>query len=452
MGEASDPIADTHWAFLTELQHYGFKVNDLSKRCVGVDNLLVTYYAIGRQREELRYDIDGVVYKIDRHDYQQRLGQVARAPRWALAHKFPAEQVKTKITAIDVQVGRTGALTPVARLVPVSVGGVLVSNATLHNEDEITRKGIMVGDRVIIQRAGDVIPQVVRVLADARDGTEQIFNFPDHCPVCNATTVRPTGEAIRRCSGGLNCPAQLNEGLKHFISRDAFDIEGLGARQIEQFIALGWVKNLGDIFRLHDKAADMAKLDGYGELSIKKLLAAITTRRDIGLERFIYALGIKQVGRATARLLALHYGSVNTLLTTLNPDADLDAAYQALIEIDQIGSVMANDITTFFGNADLYHLITDLVSELTVLSLAHPAENSPISGKKIVFTGALIGVSRAEAKAKAESLGAKVSGTVSVKTDFLIVGADAGSKARKAARLGVTVLDEDEYSALISVE
>ena len=366
-----------------------------------------------------------------------------------MAHKFPAEQAETVIDAIDIQVGRTGALTPVARLAPISVGGVIVSNATLHNEDEIARKDIRIGDRVIIQRAGDVIPQIVRVLSDARTGNETVFDFPDACPVCHAAAIRPEGEAVRRCSGGLNCAAQLFEGLKHFVARDAFDIEGLGARQIEQFINLGWVQTPADIFRLGDKSAAMAALDGYGVLSIKKLLSAIAVRREIGLERFIYALGIRQVGQATARLLALHYGSVDAMLAALNPDTHLDAAHQTLVEIDQIGAAMASDITAFFGNPDLYQLIVDLVAELTILPPERPAENSAISGKTIVFTGTLTRMSRAEAKAKAESLGAKVSGTVSAKTDFLVAGADAGSKARKAADLGITVLDEDGYSALV---
>ena len=449
MGETSAPIAETHWGVLAALRDFGFSVNDLSRRCDDVADLLATYQMIGRQRVDLPYDIDGVVYKIDRHDYQQRLGQVARAPRWAMAHKFPAEQAETVIDAIDIQVGRTGALTPVARLAPISVGGVIVSNATLHNEDEIARKDIRIGDRVIIQRAGDVIPQIVRVLSDARTGNETVFGFPDACPVCHAAAIRPEGEAVRRCSGGLNCAAQLFEGLKHFVARDAFDIEGLGARQIEQFIDLGWVQTPADIFRLGDKSAAMAALDGFGDLSIKKLLSAIAVRREIGLERFIYALGIRQIGQATARLLALHYGSVETMLAALNPDADLDAAHQALVEIDQIGAAMANDITAFFGNPDLYQLIVDLVAELTILPPERPAENSAVSGKTIVFTGTLTRMSRAEAKAKAESLGAKVSGTVSAKTDFLVAGADAGSKARKAADLGITVLDEDGYSALV---
>ena len=450
MGEASASIADSHWEFLQALREFGFSVNDLSRRCNDIDALIATYRAIGSQRVDLPYDIDGVVYKIDRHDYQERLGQVARAPRWALAHKFPAEQAETVILAIDIQVGRTGALTPVARLAPILVGGVIVSNATLHNEDEIARKDIKIGDRVVIQRAGDVIPQIVRVIETVRSGAEQTFEFPVHCPVCNAPAIRPDGEAVRRCTGGLNCAAQLFEGLKHFVARNAFDIEGLGARQIEQFIELGWVKAPADIFRLDNKADALAALDGYGELSIKKLMQAIAARREIDLERFIYALGIRQVGQATARLLALYYGSAEAMLTALNPDADLDAAHQALVEIDQIGSAVADDITSFFANRDLYQLIVDLAALLTILPPQRPAENSPISGKTMVFTGTLARMSRAEAKAKAESLGARVAGTVSAKTDFLVAGADAGSKVRKAAEIGVTVLDEDGYLALIN--
>ena len=449
MGETSAEIAATHWEFLAALRRFGFAVNDLSSKSPDVDGLLQSYDAIGRERASLPYDIDGVVYKIDRHDYQARLGQVARAPRWALAHKFPAEQAETTISAIDIQVGRTGALTPVARLQPVSVGGVIVSNATLHNEDEIQRKNIRIGDKVVIQRAGDVIPQIVRVIAESRSGNETAFVFPNRCPICGNEATRPEGEAVRRCSGGLKCAAQLFEGLKHFVSRDAFDIEGLGARQIEQFIDIGWIQTPADIFRLDEKAAAMTELDGYGDLSIKKLLSAIAVRRETGLERFIYALGIRHVGQVTARLLALHYGSVEAMLAALNPDADLHAAHQALVEIDQIGAAMANDITAFFGNPGLYQLIVDLVAELTILPPERPAENSVISGKTIVFTGTLTRMSRAEAKAKAESLGAKVSGTVSAKTDFLVAGADAGSKARKAADLGITVLDEDGYSALV---
>lgn len=450
IGEASAEIAPTHWAFLAALRGFGFAVNDLSAKSQTVDGLLATYAKIGQSRLDLPYDIDGVVYKIDRHDFQARLGQVARAPRWALAHKFPAEQAETTISAIDIQVGRTGALTPVARLQPLSVGGVIVSNATLHNEDEIARKDIRIGDRVVVQRAGDVIPQIVRVIPEARTGKETKFLFPDSCPICGADAIRPAGEAVRRCRGGLKCAAQLFEGLKHFVSRDAFDIEGLGARQIEQFIELGWITSPADIFALASYKDAMAQLDGYGDVSIAKLLAAIDSRRQIGMERFIYSLGIRQVGQATARLLALHYGEMDQMMTALNPDADLLAAHAALVDIDQIGAAMADDIINFFSTPDLYQIVQKLLDVVTVLPPDRPVNNSPVSGKTIVFTGTLENMSRAEAKAKAESLGAKVSGSVSAKTDFLVAGADAGSKAKKAAALGVDVLDEAAWLALIN--
>ena len=450
IGEASAEIAPTHWAFLAALRGFGFAVNDLSAKSQTVDGLLATYAKIGQSRLNLPYDIDGVVYKIDRHDFQARLGQVARAPRWALAHKFPAEQAETTISAIDIQVGRTGALTPVARLQPLSVGGVIVSNATLHNEDEIARKDIRIGDRVVVQRAGDVIPQVVRVIPEARTGKETKFLFPDSCPICGADAIRPAGEAVRRCRGGLKCAAQLFEGLKHFVSRDAFDIEGLGGRQIEQFIELGWITSPADIFALASYKDAMAQLDGYGDVSIAKLLAAIDSRRQIGMERFIYSLGIRQIGQATARLLALHYGEMDQMMTALNPDADLLAAHAALVDIDQIGAAMADDIISFFSTPDLYQIVQKLLNVVTVLPPDRPVNNSPASGKTIVFTGTLENMSRAEAKAKAESLGAKVSGSVSAKTDFLVAGADAGSKAKKAAALGVDVLDEAAWLALIN--
>jgi len=449
MGEVSAEIAATHWEFLAALRAFGFTVNDLSKKYQNVEGLLAGYRDIRSKRASLPYDIDGVVYKIDRHDYQTRLGQVARAPRWALAHKFPAEQAETTISAIDIQVGRTGALTPVARLNPISVGGVIVSNATLHNEDEILRKDIRIGDRVVIQRAGDVIPQIVRVIPEARTGNETTFSFPDICPVCGAEARRPDGEAVRRCSGGLKCAAQLFEGLKHFVSRDAFDIEGLGARQIEQFIALGWITQPADIFALHTHADELAQLDGYGAVSIRKLLAAIDSRRQIGMERFIYSLGIRQVGQATARLLALHYGHMDQMMAALNPDLDLARAHAELVEIDQIGSAMADDLIGFFSNQELRQIVQNLLDVITVLPPERPSLDTPIAGKIIVFTGTLDKMSRAEAKAKAESLGAKVSGSVSAKTDYLVAGADAGSKARKAAELGVTVLDETAWLTLI---
>lgn len=449
LGETSTEIGATHMDMLSALASFGFSVNDLSQRCLSVDALLATYEKIGEIRATLGYDIDGVVYKVDRHDYQTRLGQVARAPRWALAHKFPAEQAQTIIRAIDIQVGRTGALTPVARLEPVTVGGVVVSNATLHNEDEINRKDIRVGDMVVIQRAGDVIPQIVRTIVENRPDQSEVYRFPDQCPVCGAPAIRPEGEAVRRCTNGVSCDAQRLEWLKHFVSRDAFDIEGLGARQIEQFVELGWVRLPADIFRLHEKRAEIGTLDGYGEISIRNLMTSIEARRTIGLERFIYALGIRQVGQATARILALHYDRLEAMLTALAPDADLEAAAAELVEIDQIGALMAADIIAFFSNEANRDMVIDLASELSISPPDRPADDSPISGKTIVFTGTLSGMSRAEAKARAEALGAKVAGSVSAKTNFLVAGADAGSKARKAADLGVTVLSEDEWLAMI---
>jgi DNA ligase (NAD+) len=402
-------------------------------------------------RADLGYDIDGVVYKIDRHDYQERLGQVARAPRWALAHKFPAEQAETILNAIDIQVGRTGALTPVARLAPITVGGVVVSNATLHNEDEIRRKDIRIGDRVVIQRAGDVIPQVVRVIGDARPANSTEFVFPDTCPECGAPAIRPKGEAVRRCTNSLDCPAQRLEWLKHFVSRDAFDIEGLGARQIDQFVGLNWVMRPADIFRLAERRGEMAALDGYGDISITNLLAAIEARREIGFERFIFALGIRQVGQATARILALHFTTPEALLAALSPQADLEATTTDLVAIDQIGEAMVADLIGFFTNDSNRAAVVDLLAMLNVVPPERPSEDSAVSGKTIVFTGTLAGMSRAEAKARAESLGAKVSGSVSAKTNYLVAGADAGSKARKASELGVTVLSEEEWLALINV-
>ena len=449
LGEVSTPLASTHADSLAALKSFGFSVNELSTRCTDSDALLAHYAKIGSQRADLGYDIDGLVYKVDRHDYQERLGQVARAPRWALAHKFPAEQAETVLNAIDIQVGRTGALTPVARLAPVTVGGVVVSNATLHNEDEIRRKDIRVGDRVVIQRAGDVIPQVVRVLTEMRQPDSAEFVFPDSCPECDAPAIRPEGEAVRRCTNALDCPAQRLEWLKHFVSRDAFDIEGLGARQIDQFVTLGWVSRPADIFRLAARRDDMVGLDGYGDISINNLLAAIEARRSIGFERVIFALGIRQIGQATARLLALHYETPDALMAATAPDADQDTSAAELVEIDQIGDSMVADFMGFFTREGNRDAVSDLFAQISIIPPERPADNSPVSGKTIVFTGTLTGMSRAEAKARAEGLGAKVSGSVSAKTDFLVAGADAGSKARKAAALGVAVLSEEEWLTMI---
>ncbi|WP_420566536.1 NAD-dependent DNA ligase LigA [Thalassobaculum sp.] len=450
-GEISEDFADTHHGFLDKLKAWGFTTNPLSERCQTVDEALDVYARIGAGRHDLPYDIDGVVYKVDRLDWQERLGMVSRSPRWAIAHKFKAEQAETVLREIDIQVGRTGALTPVARLEPVKVGGVTVTNATLHNEDEIRRKDIRVGDTVVIQRAGDVIPQVVRVVTEKRPKDSTEYVFPDHCPRCNSEAPRPEGEAVRRCTGGLICPAQAVERLKHFVSRDAFDIEGLGAKQIQAYYEDGLIDSPASIFRLKEHRRKLIGREGTRIASTDKLLAAIEDRRTIGLDRFIYALGIRQIGQATARLLATHYGTLDALRQAMAAAADPEGeAYADLINIDQIGSAVAKDLIDFFSEAHNGAVLDDLAGELTIEPFQAPSiADSPIAGKTVVFTGTLQTVGRSEAKAKAESLGAKVAGSVSKKTDYVVVGADAGSKAAKAEALGVQTLSEEEWLALI---
>ncbi len=450
-GYLSSPIAEQHSEFLDWARHAGFQVNPLSKRCASPQEMLAHYRQIAEMRAELDYEIDGVVYKVDSYDYQDRLGQVSRAPRWAIAHKFPAEQAVTTLEDIDIQVGRTGALTPVARLKPVQVGGVTVSNATLHNEDEIRRKDIQIGDQVVLQRAGDVIPQIVRVLASERSGNERPFIFPDRCPVCDSPAVRPEGEAVRRCNGGFSCQAQSVERLKHFVSRNAFDIDGLGDKQIELFYALEWIKYPSDIFALEMRMAEICALSGMGQKSADNLITALDARKTIGLEKLIFGLGIRQVGEATAKLIAQRYPTIQQLLQMSEAAKDREsAAYHELISIDQIGSSVADDLLNFLQDEDNIAELNRLNDLLTLIAPEAPQQDSPLSGKTIVFTGTLSSLSRNEAKAQAERLGARVSGSVSGKTDFLVAGADAGSKASKAEALGVTILTEEEYRALIS--
>jgi DNA ligase (NAD+) len=450
-GEVSEPVAETHWDFLQHLKDWSFAVNPLAKRCQNIDEALAFHAEIAAERAKLPYDIDGVVYKVNRFDLQARLGMVSRAPRWALAHKFPAEQAQTILRAIKIQVGRTGALTPVAELEPITVGGVVVSRATLHNEDEIARKDIREGDSVIIQRAGDVIPQVVAVVPEKRPRGSKPYEFPDRCPVCNSHAVREEGMAVRRCTGGLICAAQAVERLKHFVSRNAFDIDGLGNKSIEELWQEGWLKTPADIFRLHKRKAELEEREGWGEQSVAKLMQAIEGRRTIALERFIYALGIPQVGEATARLLAKNYGSLaawrEAMIAAQDPESP---AYHELDNIEGIGPSVATDIIAFFGEAHNLKALADLERELRVQDFVQPkTSGSPIAGKTVVFTGELVAVTRNEAKARAESLGAKVASSVSKKTDYVIVGADAGSKAAKAKELGLTTLSEDEWLKLI---
>ncbi len=450
-GEIAGPVADSHWHFLERLKRWGFQVNPAAKLCRDIDQALALYEKIGGGRAELPYDIDGVVYKVNRLDWQERLGFVSRAPRWALAHKFAAERAETRLNAITIQVGRTGTLTPVAALEPITVGGVVVARATLHNEDEIQRKDIRVGDHVVIQRAGDVIPQVVEVVLARRPKGSKPFEFPDHCPACGSLAIREPGEVARRCTGGLICPAQAVERLKHFVSRNAFDIEGLGEKHILAFWADKLIEKPGDIFRLHRHRDAVMEREGWGEQSVAKLVDAIESRRTIRLDRFIYALGIRQVGEATAKLLARNYGSFTSwrdaMLEAQDPDSP---AYQDLGNIEGIGPSVAADILGFFAEEHNLAVLADLEKELTIEDVAAPAAGgSPIAGKTVVFTGTRETMSRNEAKATAESLGAKVAGSVSKKTDIVVVGADAGSKAKKAAELGVATLSEREWLDLI---
>jgi DNA ligase (NAD+) len=447
LGEVSQPIAQTQSAIRETIRAWGIPVPEPSWHGSAEDGPLECYTRIMEMRPELPCDIDGVVYKVNRLDLQERLGFVSRAPRWATAHKFPAEQAVTILHDIDIQVGRTGALTPVARLEPVTVGGVVVSNATLHNEDEIIRKGVKIGDHVVVQRAGDVIPQIVRVLENKRTGAEKPFSFPDHCPVCGAQALREEGEAVRRCTGGLVCSAQARERLKHFVSRDAMDIEGMGAKVAAQFYEDGLIKSPGDFFHLADHAEDITAREGWGALSVKNLLASIDARRAAPLERFIYALGIRHVGQATAKRLAAHFGTWQAMRTHLNAPGEEERA--ALLEIEDIGPAATDEIMAFFAQDQNRRVLDDLESALQIQPFIPPdTSGSPVAGKTIVFTGTLKTITRAEAKARAESLGAKVAGSVSAKTDYLIAGEGAGSKLKKARELGVNILTEEEWGEI----
>ncbi|MEO1224293.1 MAG: NAD-dependent DNA ligase LigA [Pseudomonadota bacterium] len=454
-GEVSEPIAATMAEFRDKLRRWGFQTNEPARLCQSAQEMLSHYRTIAETRVDLPFDIDGVVYKVDRIDWQDRLGAVSRHPRWAIAHKFPAEQAQTRLEKITIQVGRTGALTPVANLEPITVGGVVVARATLHNQDEIARKDIREGDTVVIQRAGDVIPQVVSVVPDQRPADSKPFIFPDHCPECGSLAIREAGEAVTRCTGGLICPAQAVERLRHFVSRDAFDIEGLGYKQIKYFFDEKMIASPGDIFRLAqtDKAAEepLSGRKGWGETSVANLFAAIEARRTIGLDRFIYALGIRQVGEATARLLARTYGTLDALGEAMDAAQDRESEeYASLIDIDQIGPSVADDLLGFFAEPHNREILRDLTDQITVEPfVGTDAGDSEISGKTVVFTGSLEQMTRSEAKARAESLGAKVAGSVSKKTDYVVVGADAGSKAKKAQELGLNTLTEADWLALI---
>ena len=454
-GEAPELPGKTQWDVVMGFKKLGFPVNPLMKLCRSSEELLAHYRSIEERRADLGYDIDGVVYKVNRLDWQARLGFVSRSPRWAIAHKFAAEKATTVLEGIDIQVGRTGALTPVARLKPVTVGGVVVSNATLHNEDEIARKDLRIGDTVTVQRAGDVIPQIVAVILDKRPRGAKPYEFPKVCPACGSHAEREerdTGktDVVRRCTGGLICPAQRVERLKHFASRNAFDIEGLGDKIIEEFYHDGLIQSPSDIFTLAARnERSLKKLkdrEGWGEASVKKLFDAIDQRRKISLDRFIFALGIRHVGDTTARVLARSYGSAEHFRDQMIAASHHDEeAWNELNALDGIGAVVAEAITQFFGEGHNIEVVNELLKHVTPSALAAVAASSPVSGKTVVFTGALELMTREEAKSMAERLGAKVAGSVSKKTDLLVAGPGAGSKLKEAEKHGVEVIDEAEW-------
>ena len=457
-GEVSERVWTSQEDFFKHLQEWGFPINPHNKLCQNLQEIEENFAKLSEIRSSLPYDIDGVVYKVNDIALQERLGFLTRTPRWAIAHKFPAEQAVTKINNIRVQVGRTGALTPVADLEPINVGGVIVSHATLHNEDEIKRKDIRIGDSVIIQRAGDVIPQIVSVIKEKRSQDSKEFIFPTTCPICGAHAIREEDEAVRRCTGGLTCPAQAKERIIHFVSRDAFDITGLGSSIIEDFYNDGILKNPADIFSLEERNQEgdlfsqqkssvlhLEQREGWGKKSVEKLFQAITLKKKISLPRFIYALGIRQVGTATALLLARHYGTFAKFKQEME-----NKETGPLVSIDGIGASMATDIVEFFQEEHNLQTIHDLLQQVRIEDYEDKTDyNSPIAGKTIVFTGTLERMARAEAKAQALSLGAKVAGSVSKNTDYVVMGADAGSKATKAKELGITILSEEEYLKLI---
>jgi len=455
-GYISAPFAETQWGALRMLREWGFQVTPQSQCVKGHDGLLAAYKAMEAERPKLGFDIDGVVYKVDRLDWQARLGFVSRAPRWGVARKFPAEQARTILEAIDIQVGRTGALTPVARLTPVTVGGVVVTNATLHNADEIARLDVRVGDTVILQRAGDVIPQILGVVPEERPKGAVPYEYPHECPcplktpVVRETTHSGAETVVRRCSGEFACPFQKLAHLRHFVSRRAFDIEGLGEKQLVAFSERGWLKAPADIFRLHDKRAELLETERYGETSVKNLLENIEARRKISLDRFIYGLGVRHIGETTAVVMARGYGTVDAFLEAMDKVAERDPeAIEELDAMDQIGGAVIEAAATFFAEDHNRAMVQDLNSQLQVQDAEKPKTDTAVAGKTVVFTGALERMTRDEAKAQAERLGAKVSGSVSKKTDIVVAGPGAGSKLKTAAELGVQVMTEDEWIAMV---
>ncbi len=455
-GEVSNVFWKTQEEFLKIVQKWGFPVNPYNKICKNEDEIIQSFRALQQTRADLPYDIDGIVYKVNSLELQNRLGFLTRTPRWAIAHKFPPEVAITKVENIRVQVGRTGALTPVADLEPVNIGGVIVSHATLHNEDEIKRKDIRIGDYVTVQRAGDVIPQVTGVLKEKREPSSKPFEFPVFCPECGAHALREEDEAVRRCTGGLSCPAQAIERLKHFVSKEAFDIEGMGDKNIEDFYKKEYIKTPDDIFTLEQRNGgdDLFSLsngihleneEGWGIKSVQKLFKAIKEKSNITLPRFIYALGIRGVGVSTALLIAKHFGSFTSFQTAMQNDDT-----EKLLNIDGIGDAMKKDIVEFFKEPHNIKTIENILRYVSIQKFENETnENSKLSGKTVVFTGTLEHLTRAEAKAIALKAGAKVAGSVSKNTDYVVLGVDAGSKAQKAAELGVPTISENEFSSLL---
>jgi DNA ligase (NAD+) len=443
-GEVQERLSDTQENSMKRLESLGFPVSELMVKCTSVEAALDHYREIEKARAELPFDIDGVVYKVDRIDWQERLGQVARAPRWALAHKFPAERAETAIEAIDIQVGRTGKLTPVGRLTPVGVGGVIVANVTLHNRDEIGRLGLRVGDRVRIQRAGDVIPQVVENLT--RDEAREPYIFPDHCPECGSEAVAEEGEVDVRCTGGLVCPAQVIERLRHFVSRGAMDIEGLGEKSIVEFVGLGWLHGPADIFRLKRHRDDLVGREGWQAKSVDNLLAAIEAKTGFDPARLLFGLGIRHVGAVTAKDLMRVFGTIEALQAA----ATGEAAQADLSAVEGVGPVVAEALADFFHEPHNRDALADLLALARPAAFVSTARTTEWTGKTIVFTGGLERMSRDEGKAQAERLGARAAGSVSAKTDLVVAGPGAGSKLKKAAELGIQVIDEAGWEAIVA--
>jgi len=443
-GEVSEPLAAMQLLAMKKIESFGIPVSDLLQRCETVEEALEHYRTIERIRAGLPYDIDGVVYKVGRLDWQERLGFVGRAPRWGLAHKFPAEKAETTLEAIDIQVGRTGKLTPVGRLKPVGVGGVIVANVTLHNRDEIQRLGLRIGDRVRIQRAGDVIPQVVENLT--RDEPRPAYVFPDHCPECQSEAVSEEGEVDVRCTGGLICPAQRFERLRHFVSRGALDIEGLGEKSIAEFIELGWLHSPADIFRLHNHRDELLGREGWKDKSVDNLFAAIDAKREPDGPRLIFGLGIRHVGIVTARDLLKCFGTIEELRRV----ATSEGAAAELAGVEGVGPVVAEALVDFFHEAHNCEVLDDLLSEVSPKPFVSDVRATEWSGKTIVFTGSLETMSRDEAKAQAERLGARAAGSVSAKTDLVVAGPGAGSKLKKAEELGIRVIGEQEWAKIVA--